>query len=127
MRDSSSGDRFGVAVMLLALIGVVVTTLFLLLVLFTPRPFWERGSGQHTGYITATDNSGTLFKKKSVYFKTNTQSTQEDVYCVTDDSIYSELIKAQESGVKVTIEYTSYVAGGFATCGEHSEIIKSVK
>lgn len=60
-------------------------------------------SGTHTGYVTAVEKDG-LFQTNSAYFKTNTQSSQEDKYCVKPDLV-DELRKDQEQNKQITIMY----------------------
>ena len=55
----------------------------------------ETARGEHTGYITATEKGGILFTRNSVYLKTDTQSSQEDKYCVLDEAVYTDLQNTQ--------------------------------
>ena len=67
--------------------------------------FHSPTNGEHTGYVTAVENSGYVFHTWTAYFKTNTQSSQEDKYCVTNRALVAILQAYQESGEKITIKY----------------------
>jgi hypothetical protein len=63
--------------------------------------------GTHTGFITAIEhNDNLIWDADIVYFKTDTESTQEDEYCVDmQTSLRSELEKLSKTKTLVTIEY----------------------
>lgn len=69
------------------------------------------GSGQHTGYITAVDQEGLLFKNYDVWIKTELSSSQEDQYCISrfDSELADKIKEASEKRQRVTIKYTNYV------------------
>lgn len=73
-------------------------------------------NGKHTGYITAIETSGIIFKTNSVYFKTETESSQEDVYCVIDNKVKEELSKLQVEKKRVNIIYENYIWNGLKKC-----------
>ena len=60
--------------------------------------------GSHTGYVTSVEKSGLIFRTNAVYFKTDTQSSQEDKYCATDE-VVDQLKQAQVEKKLVTINY----------------------
>ena len=67
---------------------------------------WITGEGQHTGYITAIEQDGMFWKPYIIYFKTDKASTQEDKYCVVDNSTLIVKMKEYQSNqTKVTIKY----------------------
>lgn len=88
----------------------------------------QTGQGEHTGYVTAVEQTGIWFKTYTAYVKTDTQSSQEDEYCVIDSQVFGLLKVAAESKVHVTVSYIDYLAKGLANCnGEPAGIIVGVK
>jgi hypothetical protein len=62
--------------------------------------------GEHTGFVTAVEyNTNIIWGANIVYFKTDTESTQEDKYCVNDETIKAQLESYAKSKSRVTIEY----------------------
>ena len=88
-----------------------------------PMQVWN---GNHTGVITAIDTSGIFIKSTTVYFKTDSNSSQEDYYCLKDESILPSLQSLQESKQVVTINYQEYLANGM-DCATSTSVITSVK
>jgi hypothetical protein len=89
---------------------------------------YETARGEHTGYVTATQTTGLFFKTHSAYLKTDTQSSQEDEYCVVGDDVMAKLKTAQTSKEKITVEYVDWFAKGVSYCGaELSGVITGVK
>lgn len=84
------------------------------------------GQGSHVGYITATENSGVFYKTNTVYVKTDTQSSQEDSYCVIDPAIFDKLTDAAVSKEKVEVKYTSYFSTSFKECSQSDTVITDV-
>lgn len=68
----------------------------------------ETANGGHKGYVTAAERTGIFFKIFRVYLKTDTQSSQEDAYCVVDPTVYAELQKLSEQRAHVTVSYLSW-------------------
>lgn len=83
--------------------------------------------GSHTGYVTAIEENGIIFKTITVYFKTDTQSSQEDSYCLIDRSLIPPLREKQENKEKVTITFFDYLMPSFFECGNGIGIIDGVK
>lgn len=82
--------------------------IFLIVFMFGVIYFNEIGAsqGKHTGYVTAVEfNDNILWDANLVYFKTDTESTQEDVYCVNDKSLKIKLEEFTKSKTKITIIY----------------------
>lgn len=73
-------------------------------------------NGRHTGYVTAIETNGWIFKTHSVYFKTDTAQSQEDRYCVIDENLKNELLNYQENGTKVTLKFIDYMSRGISYC-----------
>jgi hypothetical protein len=64
-------------------------------------------SGEQTGYITAVErNSNLLFSANIVYVKTDTESTQEDEYCVNDLELKANLEQLSKEKAHITISFS---------------------
>lgn len=85
------------------------------------------GGGDHTGYITSVERTGLFFKTGTAYLKTSVQSTQEDAYCVTDNSVYNQLQQDTVSGVQVNVHFHSYFVASVKECSGEDAIIDSVQ
>lgn len=83
------------------------------------------GVGKHTGYVTAVDQRGWVFRNYEVYFKTDNSSSQEDTYCVHRDNIeLAEKLKQYSLERKlVNITYKGVRAIGFGLC-HYAQIIE---
>jgi hypothetical protein len=88
---------------------------------------FETGRGEHTGYITATEKTGILFKTNTIYFKTDTQSSQEDTYCVIDEKVFEQLKEKSEKKEKITVQFYSLFEPGIKNCNFNGDIIYAVK
>lgn len=87
--------------------------------------FHSPTSGEHTGYVTAIENTGLIFHTWTVYFKTNTESSQEDRYCVIDTNILDQLKYYQKESLKVTVKYDNGFFVPFWQCkSKDSSVIK---
>lgn len=110
---------------------VVAAIIFGLIWLVFIVPFvglhYETGRGEHTGYITAVERHGVFFKTNTVYLKTDTQSSQEDAYCVIDDEVYAELQKLSSVKQHVNAYFFSWFAAGIANCAGEGDIIYKVE
>jgi hypothetical protein len=108
------------------MIGVlvfVVLYLFLTPFLFTLH---SPNSGEHTGYITAVEQSGLIWSTHTVYVKTDPQSSQEDAYCVTDPEVIKALKEKSITRELVILKYAApfFVPG--SKCKNESSIVYSV-
>ena len=84
--------------------------------------------GQHTGVVTAVEyNSNIIWGANLVYFKTNTESSQEDVYCVNDPNVKSQLQQYANNKQVVTIYYKNNFLFWKWECNGGSTIIYNVK
>lgn len=88
---------------------------------------YETGHGDHTGYVTAVEQEGVIFKTERAYIKSNLESSQEDVYCVVDRGVYDQLRQAQLDKRNVTIEHVSWFNPAVYDCKGESAIIISVR
>lgn len=84
------------------LITVFSVALFLVMI-STAKP----ANGQHTGYITAEEKSGYIWETDKFFFKTDTMSSQEDIYCVRNETLYAEASRYVDSKTHVTIFYSN--------------------
>ncbi len=116
-------EKLGVAFLIL-IIGLVFVVLPAALFFGVNAPT----SGEHTGYITATEQSGIFWKTWKVYVKTDTQSSQEDTYCVQDETLIPILKSLQESKKLTTFTYHTELLTPLWLCGsDNQETIVSVK
>lgn len=76
------------------------------------------GEGVHTGYITAVDQRGWFFQNYDVYFKTDNQSSQEDVYCISikDKELAKKAQEISQSRKLVSIKYKGVRGWGCGLC-----------
>lgn len=73
-------------------------------------------NGKHTGYVTAIETNGWIFKTDSVYFKTETESSQEDRYCIIDEEVKNKLEQYQKERKRVTIKFYDWMYRGIKNC-----------
>lgn len=111
-----------------SLIGIAIFLGFLWFLFVVPFVGWHlnTGHGQHTGYITAIEQNGIIFKTWTAFVKTDTQSSQEDKYCVVDATVIDALAKASDAKQHVTISYFSWFASGIANCDWEDTVISGV-
>ncbi len=63
-------------------------------------------NGYHTGTVTAVEhNSNIIWASNNVYFKSDAQSSQEDIYCVNDKNVMQQLNEFAKTKAQVTIHY----------------------
>jgi len=69
------------------------------------------GTGEHTGYITAIDEKGIFWKNYHVYFKTETESSQEDEYCIIrfDKDLANKAKGISKEKQLVSLKYETFV------------------
>lgn len=110
-------------------IGILFVLSVLWFILWVPFMGWhyETSRGEHTGYVTAVEKSGVFFKTGTAYIKTDTQSSQEDIYCVMDDAVQSDLQKYSLSKTHVNVYYFGWFSAGIANCAGEGEIIYKVE
>ncbi len=86
---------------------------------------YQTGAGIQTGYVSATEKSGIFFKTGRAYIKPDLTSTQEDIYCVTDDEVLKTLSEASNKKTRVEVSHVSWFFNGIAYCnGEDAAITK---
>lgn len=87
------------------------------------------GAGEHTGFVTAVDTNGLIWKTTSIYFKTDLSSSQEDRYCVlATPEVVERLRQSATQKERITIQYIDYlIAGGYYCSTMDVGIINSIK
>lgn len=109
------------------IITILVAMIVIPLIFLSFFSFMQPGKGQHTGFITSVETYGVIWETTRAYIKTDTQSSQEDKYCVQDESVINNLKTAQELNKKVTIEYSSPFIMPDWKCGGESSVIINIK
>ena len=82
---------------------------------------------EHTGYVTAAEKNGLIWKTGRVYVKTDLSSSQEDFYCVEDQELYNTLKEKAKNKEQVTLIYKAEFFVASWRCGNESAIITGVK
>lgn len=113
-------------VVIVGIVGVVMAVVIALIVVPFVGIRINTGSGQHTGYVTAIEKNGLIWKTWRAYVKTDTQSSQEDTYCVIDPSVVAQLTRAVDTKEHVTVSYFSWVSAGITKCSHEGAIINAV-
>lgn len=113
-------------------IGAIIVVLIVIaigyFIFVFPFTSWkyETSAGNHTGYVTAVEKSGLIWKTGTAYVKSDTQSSQEDQYCIIDPSVYAQLTAASEVKAHVTVGYVDWLHKAVQVCNGESAIITSV-
>jgi len=106
----------------LVVLGIIGIVLFLVLAPFVHLS--SLGSGNHSGYVTAVDQRGYIFRNYTVYFKTDNSSSQEDVYCVRENETAKAdaLRVASKNRQRVTLNYRGVRGFGLGLC-DNAEVV----
>lgn len=88
---------------------------------------YETGSGSQVGYVSAIEKDGIFFKTDTVYIKPELESTQEDYYCVIDESLVAQLIEASRSKNRIEVKHKSLLSAGIKNCSGEGAIITNVQ
>lgn len=74
--------------------------------------------GNHTGYVTAIEQTGIIFPNYTIYFKTDNSSSQEDTYCVNRNSnaLLDELREVSKKRKLVTVVFEGVRGFGLGLC-----------
>jgi len=106
----------------------VLVAIFILLFFFKGVHLETTRDGSHTGYVTAVETNGLIFKTITVYVKTDAESSQEDIYCLIDKSLINTLKELENNKTKVTIQFIDYLFPAITECGSYNAgIITGVK
>lgn len=104
----------------------LVITVPLTMISFSGIPI-QTSEGEHTGFITAAQKQGIIFKTGRAYVKTDLASSQEDVYCVKDNEVLKALQEKAKTRERVTVKYRGDLVNGLTQCGEEGEFIYQVQ
>lgn len=106
MKRLERGQNF-VEYAIIVLLALVVIALLFTLAITTSR------DGVHVGYITAIDKTGIFWQNYNVYVKTENESSQEDIYCISRDDIKlaEGLRQASIDRMRVEVQYHSIFTG----------------
>lgn len=76
------------------------------------------GTGEHIGYVTAVDKEGLFWKNYHVYFKTETESSQEDEYCVIrfDNELANKVKDEARNKTLVALKYKTFFSLNPSMC-----------
>jgi len=98
---------------ILSIIGIIVVILVLGGVRLS-----SIGQGEHSGFITAVDQNGYIFKNYDVYFKTDNSSSQEDMYCINRSNValIEQAKEANKARKEVVITYHGVRGLGVGLC-----------
>ena len=106
------------------ILSIIIIGILVMMVIaipsFTGVHIVKTENGKHTGTITAVETNGMIFKTVSVYFKSDAQSSQEDVYCLIDKSLIPIIEQKAQEKAKVTLIYMDYFIASMAECGNYN-------
>ena len=121
-----TGEKFAIGfVGFIALL--ILTPIVLVIIPFFTGIHYETGHGEHNGYITAVEKYGFFWKTGRAYLKTDTQSSQEDAYCVVDEKVYEQLQQAVTTKEHVVVSHRSWFIPAYWECGKEGAVIYAVK
>lgn len=84
-------------------------------------------SGQHTGVITSVEQEGLFWKTWKIYVKTNTQSSQEDTYCITNSNVVEKAQQVSKDAQEITVKYSRGFIVWPWQCNGESSIVTEIK
>jgi hypothetical protein len=106
---NKKGQLAVMLVIIIILVGIIFT-------LGVQGIKYEISNGEHTGYITAVETNGLIWKTDSVYVKSELSSSQEDRYCIIDKEISTKLKQKAVDKEKVTLIYNDWLVRGMENC-----------
>jgi len=88
----------------------------------------KNSTGQYTGYVTAIQKTGTIFKGYTVYLKTDLESSQEDTACVDRNKpeLIEKLKQIQERKKDVNLTYESVWQYAIGECPKSDWMITGI-
>jgi len=107
--------------------AIIVATVILFFLTFVVPLNVVVGKGEHKGYITAVDTSENFYSHRTtVYFKTNLQTSQEDMYCINNGStdLIDKAKQALSASKNVVLKYEHVWLGGWLNCD--GDVIRDV-
>lgn len=109
--------------------GLVIFLIVSMVLFIVAMPFvtirYQTSSGEHTGYVTAVEKNGIIWKTGRAYVKTDTMSSQEDKYCVIDPDVYQQLQQYAATKTHVNVYYIDWLKKGLS-CEHEDGIITKV-
>ena len=106
---SDDFEMIGGCLVIILVVGLVALTPFI--------KYSTTRQGEHSGYVTAMEQGGFIYHNWNVYFKTDNSSSQEDTYCVPENSpLISRLKEANKNREQVTISYDGVRGLGLSLC-----------
>lgn len=109
----------------------ILCSIFLAWLLFWQLPVngWHHitGNGKQTGYVSAVEKNGLFWKTGRAFIKPTLESTQEDVYCVMDNNLYTVLEQKSKTKESVTVVSVDFISKGAKNCDGESSIIVSIE
>lgn len=118
----TTSQKAGLVTFLAFVIGLPLLTIYVAVV----GLHFDTGHGSQTGFVSATEVEGLVFKTNRAYIKPTLESTQEDAYCVTDPAVYTQLQRAEIEKRTVTVKHNSLLIPGVMTCKGEAAIINTV-
>ena len=116
MNSYLSDEIIGVCIGFCVVWVVVGGGVLLLWGIAEPFEWRVTGEGEHTGYVTAIGIEGWFWRTWAVWFKSDTQSTQEDTYCLRDHELIPTLQAASRDHRRITITWETYLTVDWAEC-----------
>lgn len=128
MKNNQQGFSVIEGLVVISILGLLLVVVLSVVAPFFVHTFIETSKGNHTGYITAVEKNGMIWKKGRAYIKTDTSSSQEESYCVIDETLLEQLKVKSQNKEKVTLEFKDYFIRGFTKCGsEDVGVITGIK
>ena len=93
--------------------------------IFTGVPV-KSGEGQYKGYVTAVERNGAIFKVWNAYLKTELESSDEDVACVSEELV-ERIKEAQEKKENITLKYEQVWQYAISECSGSSWKVVGIK
>jgi len=110
---------------------ITVIVLFLGWCLFWNLPIngfhYETGTGSQVGFVSAVEKNGLFWKTGRVFIKPTLESTQEDVYCVSNQEVYSKLEVFSREKTNVKVSHVTYFANGLKNCNGGESVVFNVE
>lgn len=115
---------------LAVVISIIILTVLIITTVFGTAffsGFQGYGNGQYVGYVTGIEVRGTVFKTNRVYMKTSLDSSLEDTFCVTDETLYNSLKEKQLSQERIAVNTKDLGSTFPAECDGEETSISSIK
>jgi hypothetical protein len=109
------------------IILVPATAFIWLFTVFLGVPI-KNNSGQYTGFVTAVEQNGVIFKGYNVFLKTELESSDSDKACIdrNNKELIDELRQAQREKRNIVLEYEGVLEYGVGQCPGEDWMIKEI-